>query len=184
MKRNGAPRSLHALRFALLLLMSLPGAGLAAALPQPSDSDVASRLKDFDAWMNKTLKDWNVPGIGVGVVVGDKLVFAKGYGYRDYGQKLPFTPSTLYQIASNSKLYTTWLLEGYESDGDCVVVDREALQRMVMIRRELYRRFCRRAVLELPADHPMANFCKFVNDSFDKEDKEMSSQSTASNSDT
>ena len=29
------------------------------------------------------LKDWNVPGIGVGIVVKDKLVFAKGYGYRD-----------------------------------------------------------------------------------------------------
>ncbi len=45
-------------------------------------------------------------GIGVGIVVGDKLVFAKGYGYRDYGKKLPFTPKTLYQIASNTKLFT------------------------------------------------------------------------------
>ena len=70
------------------------------------DRDTAARLKDFDAWMARTLKDWNVPGIGVGIVVGDKLVFAKGYGYRDYGAKLPFTPNTLYQIASNSKLFT------------------------------------------------------------------------------
>ena len=45
----------------------------------------------FDEFMAKTLKDWNAPGIGVGVVVGDKLVFAKGYGYRDYEKKLPFT---------------------------------------------------------------------------------------------
>jgi CubicO group peptidase (beta-lactamase class C family) len=56
--------------------------------------------------MAKTLKDWNAPGIGVGIVVGDKLVFAKGYGYRDYEKKLPFTPSTLCQIASNTKLFT------------------------------------------------------------------------------
>jgi CubicO group peptidase (beta-lactamase class C family) len=73
---------------------------------QTPDRDTAARLKDFDAWMAQTLKDWNVPGIGVGIVVGDQLVFAKGYGYRDYGQKLPFTPNTLYQIASNSKLFT------------------------------------------------------------------------------
>jgi hypothetical protein len=84
---------------------------------------------------------------------------------------------------ANSELYTTWLLEGYESDGEGGAVDRAALQRMLMIRRELYRRFCRKAVLELPTDHPMAGFCKFVADFFDKEDKEASSQSTASNAD-
>ena len=56
--------------------------------------------------MEQQLKDWNTPGIGVGIVVKDKLVFAKGYGYRDYEKKLPFTPATLCQIASNSKLFT------------------------------------------------------------------------------
>jgi len=83
---------------ALALVRPLPG--------ETPDRDTAARLKDFDAWMARTLKDWNVPGIGVGIVVGDRLVFAKGYGYRDYGAKLPFTPNTLYQIASNSKLFT------------------------------------------------------------------------------
>ncbi len=56
--------------------------------------------------MEQTLKDWNTPGVGVGIVVGDKLVFAKGYGYRDYEKKLPFTPKTMQPIASNSKLFT------------------------------------------------------------------------------
>lgn len=91
--------------FALLLsvLALAPARPLAA---ESADRETAAKLKDFDAWMARTLKDWNVPGIGVGIVVGDRLVFAKGYGYRDYGQKLPFTPNTLYQIASNSKLFT------------------------------------------------------------------------------
>ena len=57
---------------------------------------------------------------------------------------------------------------------DGAIVDRAALQRMVMIRRELYRRFCRKAVLELPADHPMAGFCKSVADFFDNEEKNTS----------
>jgi CubicO group peptidase (beta-lactamase class C family) len=73
---------------------------------QTQDPDVAKKLGDFDNYMAQTLKDWNTPGIGVGVVVNDKLVFAKGYGYRDYGKKLPFTPTTLQAIASNSKLFT------------------------------------------------------------------------------
>jgi CubicO group peptidase (beta-lactamase class C family) len=75
------------------------------AQPAPT-IDVNQKLAGFDAFMEKTLKDWNAPGIGVGIVVGDKLVFAKGYGYRDYEKKLPITAQTLYPIASNTKLFT------------------------------------------------------------------------------
>src|SRR6266436_3416193 len=70
------------------------------------DREIADKLQGFDSYMEQVLKDWNTPGIGVGIVINDKLVFAKGYGYRDYEKKLPFTPTTLCQIASNSKLFT------------------------------------------------------------------------------
>jgi CubicO group peptidase (beta-lactamase class C family) len=83
----------------LCLIISVPTA-------RAQSPDVASKLGDFDAYMNQVLKDWNTPGIGVGIVVNDKLVFAKGYGFRDYEKKLPFTPTTLCPIASNSKLFT------------------------------------------------------------------------------
>ena len=86
---------------AALLAMAL------LAIPSfAQEIDVNARLAGFDGYMEQLLKDWNTPGIGVGIVVKDKLVFAKGYGYRDYGNKLPFTPTTLVQIASNSKLFT------------------------------------------------------------------------------
>jgi CubicO group peptidase (beta-lactamase class C family) len=65
-----------------------------------------NKLDGFDEYMDMILKDWNVPGVGVGIVKGKELVFSKGYGYRDYGNKLPFTPSTLFPIASNTKLFT------------------------------------------------------------------------------
>jgi len=70
------------------------------------EPDITKKLDGFDSYVEQVLKDWNTPGIGVGIVVNDKLVFAKGYGYRDYEKKLPFTPKTLQQIASNSKLFT------------------------------------------------------------------------------
>lgn len=76
------------------------------AMAQVPASEVTMRLKPLDAYMAKIMKDFNSPGIGIAVVSGDQLVFAKGYGYRDYGKKLPFTPKTLFQIASNSKLFT------------------------------------------------------------------------------
>ena len=99
----------HSLFLRLIGLVAI--AAIVLAIPartaaQSPDPTVIKKLGNFDVWMTKVLKDWNVPGIGVGIVKGDKLVFAKGYGFRDYGQKLPYTPATLQQIASNTKLFT------------------------------------------------------------------------------
>ena len=88
----------------LLIVMLLALA--AGTILNAQDKAFDKKMKGFDAYMTKVLKDWNAPGIGVGIVAGDKLVFVKGYGYRDYGKKLPFTGTTLVQIASNTKLFT------------------------------------------------------------------------------
>ena len=74
--------------------------------PPDQQQDIAERLQGFDAYMEKLLKDWNAPGVGVGIVAGDKLIFVKGYGYRDYENKIPITPTTLFPIGSNTKLFT------------------------------------------------------------------------------
>jgi CubicO group peptidase (beta-lactamase class C family) len=79
---------------------------LLPALSSAQQQSVEQKLAGFDAYMAQVLKDWNVPGIGVGIVVKDRLVFAKGYGYRDHGKKIPFTPTTTQPIASNTKLFT------------------------------------------------------------------------------
>jgi CubicO group peptidase (beta-lactamase class C family) len=82
------------------------GASIHAQQQPVPQIDVNQKLAGFDAFMEKTLKDWNAPGIGVGIVVGDKLVFAKGYGYADYEKKRPLTQQTMFTIASNTKLFT------------------------------------------------------------------------------
>ncbi len=86
-----------------LFVFALVALGVGA---RAQEADVAKKLQGFDAYMEQTLKDWNTPGVGVGIVVQDKLVFAKGYGYRDYEKKLRFTTKTMQPIASNSKLFT------------------------------------------------------------------------------
>src|SRR3954468_24279090 len=93
----------------IVLLASIAGLAAQDASRQSAagaTADVSKRLEGFDDYMANVLKDWNGPGIGVGVVVGDTLVFAKGYGYRDYEKKLPITANTMYPIASNTKLFT------------------------------------------------------------------------------
>src|SRR3989454_3798470 len=95
-------------RIILALAVLTLGLYSAPARDKPAPTiDVTQKLAGFDAFMEKTLKDWNAPGIGVGIVVNDKLVFAKGYGYRDYEKKLPITANTMFPIASNTKLFTS-----------------------------------------------------------------------------
>jgi CubicO group peptidase (beta-lactamase class C family) len=89
-----------------LLLVTAAWMAAAQSVTSTQGLDVTKGLEGFDAYMAKTLKDWNAPGVGVGIVVDDKLVFAKGYGYRDFEKKLPFTPATMMPIASNTKLFT------------------------------------------------------------------------------
>lgn len=87
--------------YGMLWLLLMASIGLKA-----QNINVEQRLQGFDQTIEKILKDWNVPGCGIGIVVKDKLVFAKGYGYRNMEKKLPVTPNTLFQIASNTKLFT------------------------------------------------------------------------------
>lgn len=101
-KRHPCVRLMFANILTLVLLISFS----APAFAQDDSQKVAQKLQGFDGYMEKVLKDWNAPGIGLGIVVNDKLVFAKGYGYRDYEKKLPITSSTLFPIASNTKLFT------------------------------------------------------------------------------
>lgn len=68
--------------------------------------DVKKKLSGFDKTVGQMLKEWNVPGCGVAVVVKNKLVFAQGYGFRNLEKKQPVTASTLFPIASNTKLFT------------------------------------------------------------------------------
>jgi len=86
---------------ALTLVVTILGPAGRAQEPE-----ITAKLQGFDSYMEQVIKDWNTPGIGVGIVINDRLVFAKGYGYRDYEKKQPFTPATLCQTASNTKLFT------------------------------------------------------------------------------
>ncbi len=69
--------------------------------------NIEKSLSGFDNYMSKILTDWNEPGAGVAIIHKGELVYVKGFGYRDYGNKLPVTKNTLFQIASNTKLFTT-----------------------------------------------------------------------------
>jgi CubicO group peptidase (beta-lactamase class C family) len=67
-------------------------------------------LDGFDDFMAKAMTEFKVPGAAVAVVKDGKIVFAKGYGYRDVARKLPVTGATLFPIASITKSFTVTAL--------------------------------------------------------------------------
>ena len=63
--------------------------------------------KDIDDYVPKVLKEFEVPGIAVGVIKDGKLIFAKGYGVKNINTNEPVDANTLFQVASNSKAFTS-----------------------------------------------------------------------------
>jgi CubicO group peptidase (beta-lactamase class C family) len=81
----------------------------------PPPAPIKPGLSNFDDFVNQSLKDWKVPGVAVAVVLGDKVILLKGYGYRDLEKQLPVTPDTLFAIGSITKSFTVTTL-GMEMD--------------------------------------------------------------------
>jgi CubicO group peptidase (beta-lactamase class C family) len=71
-----------------------------------ADADVQGAIRLFTAWLDGQLRERNLPGVAVGVVSGDDLVWSKGFGFADTTVKTPMTPATKFRMASHSKLFT------------------------------------------------------------------------------
>ncbi len=63
-------------------------------------------LNGLDDYVNRALKDWEVPGVAIAIIKNDKVVFAKGYGVRKIGDPTPVDEKTLFAIGSASKAFT------------------------------------------------------------------------------
>jgi CubicO group peptidase (beta-lactamase class C family) len=62
---------------------------------------------DIDALVEKAMKEFNVAGVAVGIVKDGKVIHEKGYGVRSVDSNLLVNEHTNFQIASNSKAFTT-----------------------------------------------------------------------------
>ncbi len=65
---------------------------------------------DLDAYVQRVMKAFDVPGIGLAVVKDDVVVVARGYGVRKMGEPAPVDGRTLFGIASNTKVFTATAL--------------------------------------------------------------------------
>lgn len=80
---------------------------------RPDDSalarqpDVSAALQVLDAWIQARVAEREEPGLSIGIVHDQDLIWAKGYGYADRDAKIAASPTTLYRIASVSKVVTS-----------------------------------------------------------------------------
>ena len=68
------------------------------------------RLGRLDEIIEPLLYAARIPGAAIAIVYGDETVFARGYGCRDLGTRLPVTSKTIYPIASTNKASNAILL--------------------------------------------------------------------------
>ncbi len=75
------------------------------------------RLNGLDTAFARILKDWKGAGFSVAVVEKNKVIYSRGFGYKDYEKKLPVTPNTQFAIGSCTKAFTTSLLGLLNKEG-------------------------------------------------------------------
>ena len=70
-----------------------------------------SFIKDsLDAYVNRAMTDWKIPGVAVCVVKNGKVLLMKGYGVKEMGGTDKVDENTLFMIGSNSKAFTATAL--------------------------------------------------------------------------
>ncbi|MBU2930265.1 serine hydrolase [Winogradskyella psychrotolerans] len=87
-------------------------------------SQTDKRLKGIEKQFNAVLESTKAPGFAVAIVEGDKIIYAKGFGYADYENKIPANANTLFAIGSSTKAFTSALLGLHREDNKLTFDDR------------------------------------------------------------
>jgi CubicO group peptidase (beta-lactamase class C family) len=92
--------------FSCLVATSLHAQAANGPSKVATDPDVLGAQRLFSGWIEGQIAYRGLPGIAVGVVADQELVWAAGFGFADVKAKKPMTPDTKFRMASHSKLFT------------------------------------------------------------------------------
>ncbi len=65
------------------------------------------RLDGLDPYIERVRADWNNVGVAVAVVQGSEMIYARGFGVKEFGRADKIDADTLFQVGSTSKAFTT-----------------------------------------------------------------------------
>jgi CubicO group peptidase (beta-lactamase class C family) len=97
-------------RAVVLAGFSLPCAIPLAAQQQARTAVADSVSSGFDAYVERVLRTFDVPGAAVAIVKDGRVVLARGYGVRTLGRPERVDATTRFGIASNTKAFTATAL--------------------------------------------------------------------------
>ena len=96
----------------------------AAETATPVTGKERAELAPFDELMTSFIAENKVPGAALAVSRGQRLVYARGFGYADVEQKTPVDPDALFRIASVSKPLTAVAIMQLVEQGKIGLDDR------------------------------------------------------------
>ena len=101
-------------------------AGFAALAFAPRDTTAQQKepFPGLDAYIANAVKQWKIPGVAVGIVRNDSVLFTKGYGTLAVNSTTPVNENTLFEIGSSSKAFTATLVAMLVGDGKLRFDDR------------------------------------------------------------
>jgi len=82
-----------------------------------TNPDVLAAERLFSAWMEGQLAYRGLPGVSVGVVYDQQLVWSKGFGFADVKNKVAMTPQVKFRIASHSKMFAAIAIMQLREEG-------------------------------------------------------------------
>lgn len=91
---------------AVVFATGRPAAEQAPAAAVTAEGEVQGAIRLFTAWMEGQMLYRHLPGVAIGVVADQQLVWSKGFGFADVERRTPMTPQTKFRMASHSKLFT------------------------------------------------------------------------------
>ena len=92
----------------VLLVFITSGIPPAAAQDEPNASverRITALVPDIESYIANGMKAFDVPGLAIGIVAGDRLIYAKGFGVRSKASALPVDARTVFQIGSTTKAF-------------------------------------------------------------------------------
>jgi CubicO group peptidase (beta-lactamase class C family) len=92
-----------------LILGAASAQWLLAAEPEKPEQSAAERIHaltpSLESYVANGMKAFDVPGVAIGMVAGDELVYSKGFGVRSKSGRQPVDAQTLFQVGSTTKAF-------------------------------------------------------------------------------
>jgi CubicO group peptidase (beta-lactamase class C family) len=81
-------------------------AGAADATPSETtiERQIQALVPSLEDYISANMKSFDVPGLAIGIVAGNNLIYARGFGVRTKGG-VPVDSQTLFQIGSTTKAF-------------------------------------------------------------------------------